>query len=542
MELSVRTALFPACCFLMLPLGTHAAGDPAQPQGSYQLTCADIRVDQTSDSLSARCEKLGGSPSQSTTLNQLHRCLVSLGGGGDIANIDGNLVCMPNLPLPSDAMQFPVPETAINEWIYSDDQDAVNRHGWEIWSGLTQAVGVIDGKPMRAFETWATPAGMIYDTKRAPKALAVPEVPADNGLRLRIPKQFHRRVTKDSVPIVSAFAKMRSDLTASPVGDTTVFESVAYNPAAARHAVGNKLFLKSTLNALAQEGYTDIPTFPVAAITIKPVYKVIPADSPGGIYRFPGWPGTPKPAREFGEASWGACVYVDVKASGPSNADSIDVGCANQGKPDFTFHIDDFIHEILSAEDAKYLNQQLGLNDAEPGDTAILVGMHVTSREIERWTWQTFWWSADADQPYAPSSPGIAGQRPLELLDHASAHYAMATAYQMIAPAQPITGGVSKGRPHIAYIPHLEAGFGPKVFQVHRPIEPEQSGQPAFEGEYGVQTNCMTCHNLAAYVPAGSGGSGTGYATDFYISVADPVFGGLLRTDFAWSLPDDATD
>jgi len=544
-----RKFLFPLCCAAAaMPITGSAATNPEPPPGSYTLTCSNIQTDSDGDTLSADCEKLGGSPIQGTTLSGLNQCLSSLTGGGDIANIDGNLVCMPDLPLPSRSMQFPMPETVINDWIYSNDQNAINRHGWEIWAGLTAGVGVVDGIPMRAFETWATPAGMIYQTKTFAqpglKLFSAPPVTPDNGLQLGIPRQFHGRDSSSDKPIKAAFAEVRSNLKASPVGDTSIFESVAYNPAAAQHAVANRLFLKSTLNALVEQGYSDIPTFPVGAITIKPVYKVIPADTPNGIYTFPGWPGTPSPAKAFPEPDWGACVYVNVNGSGPGTGSAIDKGCSTRAKPapQYTFHVDDFIHEILSAEDARYLNQQLGLSNAKAGDIAILVGMHVTSREIKRWTWQTFWWSADADNPYLPSSSAIADQRPLNVLDHAAAHYAMATAYQMIAPAQPIAGGQSVGQPHIAYNPHLEAGFDPTTFQVHRAIKSDQPGQPAFEGNCGVQTNCMTCHNLAAYTPPNSSSKGTGYATDFYMGLDDPIFEGLLRTDFAWSIPDNATD
>lgn len=543
---SPTVLLAAACLSGAIPL-TEANADPEPPPGSYTLTCTDIKADSGTDTLSANCEKLGGSPVQATTLAGLNQCLSSLTDGGDIANIDGNLVCMPNLPLPTRSMVFPTPETTINGWVYSNDQDSINRHGWEIWSGLTDHVGVVDGVPVRAFETWTTPADMIYQIKTfqgsALKAYAAPPVTPDNGLRLRIPKQFHHGASEGPRPIAALFAKVLANPASSKVGDTSVFESVAYNPASAQHAIGNKLFLKSTLGALVKEGYTDIPTFPVSAVNIKPVYKVIPVDSPNGIYTFPGWPGTPSPAQAFPETDWNACVYVDVKASGPGSGNAIDPGCATKANPDprYTFHVDDFIHETLSAADAQFLNQQLQLqNQAKAGDIAILVGMHVTTRETLRWTWQTFWWSANADTPYLPSSSAIADQRPLQVLDHAAAHYAMATAYQMVGPAQPVTGGASVGQPHIAYNPHLEAGFGTNVFQVHRPIKSDQPGQPDFNGTYGVQTNCMTCHNLATFNPGKAGG--TGYGTDFYMSITDPIFDGLLRTDFAWSIPDDATD
>ena len=46
--------------------------------------------------------------------------------------------------------------------------------------------------------------------------------------------------------------------------------------------------------------------------------------------------------------------------------------------------------------------------NAVAGDVAILVAMHVSTRETARWTWQTFWWTPTPENPHAPSSPNIA--------------------------------------------------------------------------------------------------------------------------------------
>ena len=172
------------------------------------------------------------------------------------------------------------------------------------------------------------------------------------------------------------------------------------------------------------------------------------------------------------------------------------------------------------------------------GDYAILVGMHVTSREILRWTWQTFWWTADPAAPAAPSTSAIAAARPLSALDAAAAHYAMAPAYQMVAPAQPVNGGKDVGAAVIGYNPHLEAGFDPGTFQIVRTIN---AGTPqAITNRYGVETNCMTCHGFAAYDPAvdysADGNREKPYAADFYLSRNDAEFSGKLQLDFAWSI------
>ena len=129
------------------------------------------------------------------------------------------------------------------------------------------------------------------------------------------------------------------------------------------------------------------------------------------------------------------------------------------------------------------------------GDILILVGMHVTSRETTRWTWQTYWWAANPDAPNLPSSPEIAKMRPDTLSSEAS-HYAMAHAYSMLNPAQGLVGGRNIGSLVTAYNPHLEAGFGSGVFgETQAVLTP--TGEVTTN--LGVQSNCMSCHGMAGY-------------------------------------------
>lgn len=94
----------------------------------------------------------------------------------------------------------------------------------------------------------------------------------------------------------------------------------------------------------------------------------------------------------------------------------------------------------------------------------------------------------------------------------------------MVWPNQPINGGTNQGvSPVISFNPYLEAGFGPKVFSVPNDLDSKL--------QYGVQTNCMTCHALATK----SGNNG--YSTDQYISMNDgKFFLGDVQLDFAWSI------
>lgn len=134
-------------------------------------------------------------------------------------------------------------------------------------------------------------------------------------------------------------------------------------------------------------------------------------------------------------------------------------------------------------------------NRAVAGQLAILVAMHVTTKEISNWTWQTFYWVPNPDQVGRPSSALAAQVRPKELKG-AAGHYALYAGCAMVILNQPITGGTNKGVSVLfSYNPYLEGGFsglgtGPNnAFQVASPLI---KGQP-----FGVQTNCMTCHALA---------------------------------------------
>ncbi|GAB3389167.1 hypothetical protein [Lysobacter fragariae] len=518
-------------------LATYAFADgtTATPPGSYRLSCYGASV--ANDALSATCQTLQGNY-QAASLGNLSQCENAVMKGGDIGNIDGSLVCIPNLPQAT-SEPFPQSETTINQWVYGGNSDAINRHGWSIWAGLTSFTGSVNGTPVRAFETWTSPGNMIF---RIQSGLGVDAL---RGQVMLQKAQLLRPARRFELDPPRQFRNLKPKLKASQAtqvndGDTNILVSVAYNPAAAQHAITNKLFLQSTLNTYLEQGYNQIPVFPAAAITTKPVFKVIQKNEANGnvtngIYTMPGWPGTPSPAVTFPESSWNACVYIDL--NGTQSGNSIDQGC--QGRtPASTFQLSDFIHYTLNAAEAADASSDLGI-PVSAGDIAILVGMHVTSREATRWTWQTFWWSANDSQPYLPSSATIAAARPA-VLDRAAAHYAMAVAYQMVSPAQPIMGGKSVGAPVYAYNPHLEAGFDPSVFQTTATIN--DNGQ-TITNQYGVQTNCMSCHGQSMYqsTPGYYAGNNAGnretpYAADYYFGLNDPMFNNKLQLDFAWSV------
>ena len=86
--------------------------------------------------------------------------------------------------------------------------------------------------------------------------------------------------------------------------------------------------------------------------------------------------------------------------------------------------------------------------------------MHVTSKEITPWTWQTFWWTPSPDLAVAPSSSDVVAARPRQLRG-APRNYAMSIAYATESPAQPNVGGSNVGESMLPTIPGLKRGSAP---------------------------------------------------------------------------------
>lgn len=341
----------------------------------------------------------------------------------------------------------------------------------------------------------------------------------------------------------------------------TITGFVKYDPTAAKHITQNNLFSKAKLDELLQSGAKKIPDFPDTAIALKPVFQTISQDAlvDGRYYKIAAWPEPPVNAQApvpakgsipFPSSSWNQCVWIDLENEGQGDG-SVDTTCSNDASSRTatnTYDVSSWINFRFSAAQAQLLNARLQKLKAEAdsqsrfslptavaeGDYAVLKGMHVTSREIPRWTWQTFWWTPNPDSPHFPSSAAIAKERP-EQLQGAPRHYAHASAYSMVNPPQPDTGGKNEGDSIYAYNPWLEAGFSSFALP---------ASKPKGTNDVGIQTNCMSCHLQANYpepkFPPGFNPPNPFYTGDRYISLDDPEFNGKLQVDFLWSIADKA--
>jgi hypothetical protein len=433
-------------------------------------------------------------------------------------------------PLPDPhiaGFRFPEDEATLAQWIATLSRgepaaaagafEKIHLHAWGLWTAVTaETRQAVAGQRLRVFETWATPDDLATGAPEAGRQRA--------PLRALVRQKF-------SAEPAEADAGLADTAPAARVLGFTKFD-----PVAAAHIARHGLLQAATLDALRAAGEPQVPVFPPAALAIKPLFQVITAASlvAGRYYPLKAWPGPPDAPRVWGPAQWPGVVWLDVFGGG-RGAGAIDGVAAPDGRSrtdETTYPLARLIHYALTAADAAAVNADKPGTGAAAGDYAILVAMHVSTREIARWTWQTFWWTPAPDAPPAPSSADIAALRPAQLRGPAR-NYALTLAYTMVAPDQPPSGGENAGLAVYAYNPWIETRLAPGDLPDSLPgFAPD--GTPA-ANNFGTQTNCMSCHARANYNPLK-----LPFAPRFsgarYVDLMDPQFAGTLQVDFLWSL------
>jgi hypothetical protein len=319
--------------------------------------------------------------------------------------------------------------------------------------------------------------------------------------------------------------------------DPSVLGFVKYDSIAAYHIYNNNLLYKSVLDSYRKPGgFGKIPEFPLGGISLKPVFSTLDSINPAtGNYVLQVWPGEQGDNnRSWGPSDWKHTVEVTI-----------------DGETDTTMHIysiNDFIHfqvDSIQAAEIKDNNPLLPGENPKAGDFAILVGMHVTSKENVRWTWQTFWWSERPATPHIPSTAVTARFRSSATLDHAASHYAMGIAYNMVQQAQPNmnndTNVNNDNNSVYAYNPYLEAGFDQGQFTngnkiVSEAYTPDYAKVNGKLNDWGMQTNCMSCH-----IQATAQGN-KGYLADQYVNMEASYFKDAVTLDFSWSIQGNLID
>ena len=213
--------------------------------------------------------------------------------------------------------------------------------------------------------------------------------------------------------------------------------------------------------------------------------------------------------------TWTSCVIIDpasdaqeltpatqeqFAAADMSQAPACtDVADAQYGGLNMLYHFE------MNAAEANDFNRLQG-GSAREGDFAVLVAMHVNTKEIIGWTWQTFWWQGGQNPP--GRFPGSLDN----MTDNIAGpwrNYAMCTAYSQTTEVG------NRGDMRRCFNPFLETS----------------SGIPD-----GIRSNCVTCHGTARYP--------TTPRNLFYplnyngpVDFGDPAyFDGNTKTDFSWAI------
>jgi hypothetical protein len=456
----------------------------------------------------------------------------------------GNTVVIP-APFPDSAVtgiRFPTDSTVINGWIndaaFPTRYDSTNiyKHAWGIWAGLTaptqQEVG---GDSLLVFETWMglneVQAYILGDSISCQPA----------GLRKRgrapltRPRQFEH--AGNLARTINLSARRRLQAGNSVQGDTAavannLWVTVSYDPNMACYTINNKLFRTSVINRYYKpNGYGQVNPFPNSSLFIKPTYLEYPAGAI--LLQMPVWLNPPNPPDSLNVfdssgTQFPFVVYVDVKNRQTKNKTLVPVTPTCKSIDSIagaTCNLNDFINFTVDSTMAAFMNQQdsiqglFGPGRAEAGNRVLLVAMHVGTKEISNWTWQSFYWTPLPSTPGGPSSDLAASLMP-STVQGAARHYAANASYVMTTPdnSRELSAGSMFG-----YNPYLEGGFGPTTFNYPNPY------RPAFK--YGMQCNCMSCHALAVPSPNGV------YVSDQPINVPEPVYcKNQVRMDFVWSV------
>lgn len=437
-----------------------------------------------------------------------------------------------------------VPMNTIDGWINANPPNdaAIDDHAWDLWTAINVDSGQsYNGTPLPVWETWYD-ATVVYKTDEATAPTASADAAQQGGdpmatmpKRRTIPqRRFHRpnQFFKGHAP-----ADSQKTARATPTGNAGLLLTFnRFTEEMRKHVWDNSYYLKSKLDSVNSGWNASTPVadraiqpFPNTSIMTKPVFWIISGTQPTMV---PYWNGLGSNASTDAQnpknQTWKQCVLADPTGTAKNDVDRV----CNQGQPGQTtmkagtyqvvrvnanpansaFYAFQLTQQEV--DDLEEYADELGnSNTSNPkaGDFALLVAMHVSTREIDNWTWQSFWWqpapnvTLPADPPTAMAPPSSV-PKPWNM-------YAGCSAYYMVNPP-----GAPNGTGRLCYNPYLETDLTGLKGK-------DKTGQGA-----GVQSNCMTCHRAAAW-------RRNSYAIAFQLNADDKLwFGDNTKLDFAWSM------
>lgn len=386
---------------------------------------------------------------------------------------------------------FPAEETALLKLTELGNVPGMRAHAWMVFAGLTQPTN--NGKPI--WTTWHYRDEVFGDQQ--------PESE---------PKKFDKPTQLELGHVLETSL------------DTTTHALPAvnmYNEAAYRHIRENKYHLRASLQELiTPQARAEIKPFPATSVVLKTFWWPVKKDQ---LTPLPVWDRHPlnPPEDGNGYTTFKRIVAVDptrwdipdddttdtVRFNNPTNAGEI---ISRPGSR--VVSLERFFRFALTAGDAQEINHAINdqfknwfEREIREGDYAVLLGFHMTTREIPEWVWATYWWhDRPTDGPFAADRP--------DKVTGVWRNYLMTVSYSMETPKE------SDGTAHIAFNPYLEGPFAD-----------------------GIVSNCMTCHRKAVW-PIKRIANDNPLVNPFTVSrgsfpLDSPMFRGRVTTDFLWSIP-----
>jgi hypothetical protein len=388
-------------------------------------------------------------------------------------------------PIPT-GFDFPADETALLKMRDDKDIPAMRRHGWMVFAGLTQPARPAEADSETVWETWYS--GPIVFAPAGPSPQGVKRTRVFTPLRQA---QFQG-------PGLQAVGQSAASFT-------------LFNQETKDHIRTNQYQMAQTMDSLNASWPSGtaikdrkIKDFPRPAMSLKTTWWVVKKNQKTGMYI---WDEKPEadPALAQPPGQWKRAVVVDpTREEIPAGEKESTFIKGKEFPNSRVVPLKSFYHFAAKAEDLPTLNavgvgagEDPNLGNVEVGDLLVLVAFHYTTKEIPDWVWATFWWHDQPnDGPYAAHRPDAA------ILKGVWRNYKMDVAFDMTTPVEP------NGKPDAVFNPWLEARF-----------------------PNGVNSNCMTCHQLATwprfdFLPVTRGP----------LPVDAPRFRDTTKTDFLWSL------
>jgi hypothetical protein len=416
---------------------------------------------------------------------------------------------------PPKVRSYPSKAAVINEWIYKMEDEKIRQHAWDIWESINTMAP--DSLPI--WENWFSG----YEVYEAANTLEERDKIRD----FEFPSQFFHASLVKQIPVAPA-ERPTSFNRFSPSLAQFIYKK-QYNKASVLTNINNQFNTNHTA-PVDRQIQTSPDSFDVHSFALKPVFQFISGSEPTAV---PFWAGVSPQSTTLltnpAPDTWRQCVIVDPTGNLQPGS-TAKMSCNGETPQNWpVVSLQNFYSILITQNQADSFSSfaatsgdDVGRNNksdstsvvdmVKAGNYALLVAMHVTGKEISNWTWQTFWWSPDTQNPVFGKDRPRSIKAPWN-------NYNMRTAYYMVAPP----GTKHAGEPLISFNPYLETNLIGTVSS--------EVGSKDTITWYGVFSNCMSCHRMAAW-------GTTTYISDGFIDPADSVlFSTNTKTDFLWSIP-----